>query len=59
MSEITDKTKLESIVDNLYISPQQYESIEATELEMLFMSQLQRFKTWADKQIKNLPERTV
>jgi len=49
-----DKIKLQVQVDNLYISPQYFEKLEASKLEALMMSQLQKFKDWAYKEINKL-----
>ena len=49
-----DKAKLKAIVDNLYISPQHYENIKATEFEILLMSQVKKLKDWANKEIEKL-----
>ena len=37
-----DKIKLQVQVDNLYISPQYFEKLEASKLEALMMSQFQK-----------------
>lgn len=49
--DIKDKDKLEIAVDMLYISPQHFNSIEATKAEIEIRDRLEGFKVWAKKLI--------
>ena len=51
-SKESDKIKLESVIDALYISPQYFENIEATECEIEIRNRLEQFKVWANNIIK-------
>jgi len=51
MPEITDKDKLKSAVDMLYIGPQHFTDIKATECEIEIRQRLEMFKIWANKTI--------
>ena len=42
-----DKIKLESIIDVLYLAPQKFDSIKATEVEAEIRDKLEGFKRWA------------
>lgn len=44
MSQATDKQKLESIVDVIYVARQHFESKEASECEQLIIEKLEAFK---------------
>lgn len=50
---ITDKDKLISQIEMLYISPRHFNSIEATETEIEIRSKLESFKKWAQNLIND------
>lgn len=49
MPELQDKEKLKIVVDMLYISPQKFETLEATECEIEIREKLEGFKKWSIK----------
>jgi len=42
-----DKIKLQSIIDALYLSPQHYETKQASECEAEIRETFEKFKTWS------------
>lgn len=44
----SDKIKIKTSIDMLYISPQHLENIEATECEVEIRAKLESFKSWAN-----------
>ena len=49
----SDIIKLECTVDMLYISPQYYETSEATKVEIEIRQKLESYKSWAKNLIKD------
>lgn len=51
-NKVNDKIKLQSIIHNLYMSPQHFENPEATECEIEIRKKLESFKIWANNLIE-------